>query len=310
MSLTKTLLIYTETALHAGTGSGLGAVDLPIQREVTTNYPMIQSGGIKGAIRSALRVQFAGAQDHPDINVVFGPEEIPDYAGAASFGDARILAFPVRSLRGVFAWVTSPAVLARFTRDVGTTFAQRPPIVPPEPPMDENQTTALVSSAGVVSDGDDVVLEEYLYRASGLQSVTDWANWLAENAIPASDEFAYYRQAMRERLVVLRDDDFRDFATYATQVITRIRLDRDTKTVVDGALFTQELLPPETLLYVPVVSNKPRATTDALDSAPSFSAGSTDSDVMNWLAGNLPGKIQIGADETVGYGFVTLRWGE
>ena len=32
-------------------------------------------------------------------------------------GDARLLLFPVRSLRGVFAWVTSLDALERFARD-------------------------------------------------------------------------------------------------------------------------------------------------------------------------------------------------
>jgi CRISPR-associated protein Cmr4 len=38
---TTMLYLYVETPLHAGTGSGLSSVDLPIQRERTTQYPMI-----------------------------------------------------------------------------------------------------------------------------------------------------------------------------------------------------------------------------------------------------------------------------
>ncbi len=39
--ITNTLYLYTETPLHAGAGSGLSSIDLPIQRERTTQYPMI-----------------------------------------------------------------------------------------------------------------------------------------------------------------------------------------------------------------------------------------------------------------------------
>ncbi len=39
--ITSTLYLYTETPLHAGVGSGLSSIDLPIQRERTTQYPMI-----------------------------------------------------------------------------------------------------------------------------------------------------------------------------------------------------------------------------------------------------------------------------
>lgn len=37
--------------------------------------------------------------------------------GALTVGDARLLCLPVRSLAGVFAWVTCPLVLSRFLRE-------------------------------------------------------------------------------------------------------------------------------------------------------------------------------------------------
>jgi CRISPR-associated protein Cmr4 len=48
------LFLYTETPLHAGSGTSLGIVDLPIQRERTTGYPMIQASGLKGCLRDAV----------------------------------------------------------------------------------------------------------------------------------------------------------------------------------------------------------------------------------------------------------------
>jgi CRISPR-associated protein Cmr4 len=47
----RMLFLYTETPLHAGSGTNVVGVDLPIQRERHTQYPMIQSSGIKGALR-------------------------------------------------------------------------------------------------------------------------------------------------------------------------------------------------------------------------------------------------------------------
>ena len=49
---TTMLYLYVETPLHAGVGSGLSSIDLPIQRERTTQYPMIQGSGIKGKLRA------------------------------------------------------------------------------------------------------------------------------------------------------------------------------------------------------------------------------------------------------------------
>jgi len=113
------LFLYTETPLHAGSGTSLGIVDLPIQRERTTGYPMIQASGLKGCLRDVV------SDDPQKVEIVFGPDtrRASDHAGALSVGDARILLFPVRSLMGVFAWITSQNVLARFKRSFdGRTF--------------------------------------------------------------------------------------------------------------------------------------------------------------------------------------------
>jgi CRISPR-associated protein Cmr4 len=129
------LFLYTETPLHAGSGTSLGIVDLPIQRERTTGYPMIQASGLKGCLRDVTTDHKNWCQDnncplypHADwdrkVEIVFGPadtQRASEHAGALSVGDARILLFPVRSLIGVFAWVTCPNVLARFKREAEMT---------------------------------------------------------------------------------------------------------------------------------------------------------------------------------------------
>ena len=49
------LFLYAETPVHAGADTGLGALDLPIQREVTTGLPIIKGESLKGALRERLR---------------------------------------------------------------------------------------------------------------------------------------------------------------------------------------------------------------------------------------------------------------
>jgi CRISPR type III-B/RAMP module RAMP protein Cmr4 len=46
------LYVYAETPLHAGSGRGLGGVDLPIQRERVTGYPIVQASSLKGKLRA------------------------------------------------------------------------------------------------------------------------------------------------------------------------------------------------------------------------------------------------------------------
>lgn len=301
MTDVKTLFIYTESPLHAGTGAGLGAVDLPIQREQTTGYPMIQGSGLKGALRS----QSTAAND--DKNVVFGPDNQPDFAGAAAFGDARILLFPVRALNGVFVWTTCESVLARFVRDCQ-------PLKIPEGAI----PSASRAKAGIfdnsIANNNKIVLEEYIYEtfpvSTPAQGQQSWGQWLAANVLPDDGQDGvytkHYKPALEKRLVILPDDDFRDFTLYATQVVTRVALDDAKKTVSQGP-FTMELLPADTVLYSPVTAQNPRGNST------SFPDGKKAADVLAWFntkcfAGSPP-RIQIGGDETVGYGRVALRWG-
>src|SRR6202049_4941732 len=122
ITATTMLYLYVETPLHAGMGSGLSSIDLPIQRERTTQYPMIQGSGIKGKLRSVAEDMVerkTGTLTDERVTIMFGPKTTgSDHAGALIAGDARILLFPVRSLSGVFAYTTSYDVLSRFMRDM------------------------------------------------------------------------------------------------------------------------------------------------------------------------------------------------
>ena len=50
----KLLMFHALSPIHAGSGSSTGAVDLPIQRERHTARPIVQSSGLKGALREAV----------------------------------------------------------------------------------------------------------------------------------------------------------------------------------------------------------------------------------------------------------------
>ena len=122
----KPLFLIVETPLHAGSGSDLGIVDLPIQREKHTDYPKIEASGLKGSIREIFDAQAKSGQvKNDEVILAFGPDTGDLHAGALGFTDARLLLFPVKSVKGVFAWVTCPAVLERFKHDL---FISQPTI--------------------------------------------------------------------------------------------------------------------------------------------------------------------------------------
>src|SRR5205085_2334659 len=104
----------------------------------------------------------------------------------------------------------------------------------------------------IVGASGKVVLEEFTYTAQPHPIVADLAEWLAANAFPGGTEYARWRERLPQQLVILDDVSCRDFLLLSTEVVTRVHLDYATKTVKPGMLWTEESLPPETLLYAPL----------------------------------------------------------
>jgi len=283
----KTMLyVYVETPLHAGSGRALGNVDLPIQRERVTGYPIVQASSLKGRLRAA-------GEGMSHFEAVFGPDtkNADKHAGALSPGDAKILLFPVRSLAGVFAWTTSGEVLNRFLRDA-TMVEIEPGWSIPEAP---EEGEALIGSDALKAS-DKIVLEEFTFTPKTDQIVSTIGRWLAENALPQTEEYAYWRKELPKRLAILPNDDFRDFVTFSTEVATRIKLDPDTKTVDEGP-WSEEYLPTDTLLYAPLMATPPRTESEL----------KSGQDVLQAVKGLNLTRVQLGGNETVGRGSVYLR---
>lgn len=306
---TRMMFIYVETPLHAGAGSGVEAIDLPIQRERTTGYPMVQAPGIKGALRSEVKDAKA---NKALVKAVFGADAGDDnlHAGAFSPGDARLLLFPVRSLKGVFAWTTCLDALHRWRREaLAAGFDEEK--LPALPAAEPGENECYAAGDGALADG-VAVLEEFAFTNRTEPNVAKLAAWLALYALPAGAEFEWWREGLKKRLIVLSNDDFRDFTLHATEVLTRIRLVPDTKTVQQGALWTEEHLPPESLLYAPARATRLRVNKD--DKPDALKGGGTAEGeaaaVLDWIgnADNIPHRFQLGGDETVGRGLVSLRW--
>lgn len=292
------MYLYVETPLHAGSGRGLGAVDLPIQRERVTGYPMVQASGIKGRLRADAKAQLT----QPEWLTIFGPEKPEDaskYAGALSTGDARILLFPVRSLAGVYAWTTSLDALSRFRREARMIGLNVNWALPDKEP---HASQAWVNGEALLAGG-EVVLEEFSFNPDQSQAalVKSIGEWLAKEALPQSAEYQYWRTSLPAKLCILPGNAFRDFVMYATEVQTHIKINPDTKTVAAGALWTTENLPVDTVLYAPLMATPPR-----MPEAPFATAKEILQKVVKL---DLP-RTHLGGDETTGQGMVALRFGD
>lgn len=233
----KLLLIQALSPIHAGTGQGVGVIDQPIAREKATDIPFVPGSTIKGVLRDA--------SPDADRNNIFGPDtgEAELYAGAVTFTDARLLLLPIRSLKGVFAWVTSPLLLSRLIRDANSAGISG---LPKKAPSQNVDTECLVSENNSVltMTGNKVVLEDLELSGKKSTEVDVWATWLA-GALSLDP---------KERLCIVSDDTLGFLLETATEITARIRLEDDTKTVAQGALWYEESLPVETVLVSMVIA--------------------------------------------------------
>jgi CRISPR-associated protein Cmr4 len=260
---TKLLFIQSLSPLHAGTGQGVGVIDQPIAREKATNIPYLPGSSIKGVFRDAC----AGL--NCDVEAIFGPatDNADAFAGSVTISDARLLLLPVRSLSGVFAWVTSPFILQRFKRDLEASVPDDAknltiPTVPAESCLVCEDGTELFIQTG----DSQVVLEDLKLAAQASTALADWAAWLGEKIFP---DDPYWQGALKKRLCLVPDDVLSFLLEIGTEVTARIRIKDDSKTVIDGALWYEEALPTETILSSLVVASnvraKPHEVFDALD---------------------------------------------
>lgn len=253
---TSLYLIHALSPLHAGTGQSVGAIDLPIARERATGIPLVPGSSVKGALRARY--------DRDDKHTIFGPdtEHAAEFAGAVQFSDAHLLLLPVRSIAGTFAWVTSPYLLQRFARDAKEGAKPMATI----PSCDDQKKCLVTTAAKITTDvkvprknngkkpgapefdtESRVVLEDLDLASSRAEDTTSLANNLA--AMLFSSENDSWRQTFIERFCIVHDDVMSLLLETATEVTARIRLNEQSKTVDKGALWYEEALPTESILY-------------------------------------------------------------
>ena len=138
------LTLFTRTPLHVGAGSSVGAIDQPVIRERHTRFPVIPGSSLKGVLRDMVQEN----EGEKEASWLFGwdkyektveaqqqsdKKNVTTLPGIFSIGEGKLLAFPVRSAKGCFAWITCPTILARLKRDMGADFAI------PEFPLEDKQ---------------------------------------------------------------------------------------------------------------------------------------------------------------------------
>ncbi len=284
--LTRIFHLNALSALHVGVGQAVGVVDLPIARAKATNLPIVPGSAIKGVLRD----ECAGAANQETL---FGPEKINGdeaaHASALAFGDAHLLLLPARSLAGVVAFITCPFVLARYAADLQRAKVAGVPAVP------DNVQGAQTCSGTIIKANDDkVVLEDLDLPASG--GADDWASFIAKHLYPDEATGKNWVKLFKEHFAIIPDDDFSFLADTATEIRARIRINDERGVAQKGALWHEENLPAESVLWGVIAAGPSRDVKQPM----------TKEQVMETFTQAI-GKdktIQIGGKATVGRGLV------
>ena len=253
---TELLGLYAETSIHAGANGSTSVIDLPIMREAHTGWPCVFGSAMKGAMRAKAEKDNLEKQK---LFTIFGPDtnNASDHAGSVAVGDARLLLLPVRSLTSHFKLVTCPSLLRRAFND-----AKRVGKATPDGVLKTIDAAGLTEDSALqVGKAGVLYLEEFQCKTQE----TDLAalvTWLA-GFVPTEEDFA---NRLNHQLVIVHDDLFAHLAQHATPVSPHIAINNETKVVKDGALWYEENLPAESVLWG-MLAFSPSRSSNSSDSA-------------------------------------------
>ncbi|MGD9732064.1 MAG: type III-B CRISPR module RAMP protein Cmr4 [Desulfamplus sp.] len=291
----KIMALYAISPVHAGSGSSMGIVDLPIQRERHTNWPHIQSSGVKGAMRHHFE-KFKDNINNPNdkeqiekiTEKIFGDEnygegsEKSSLPGAIAVSDAKILAFPIRSSKSPFVWITCPAVLKRVAMDINLIGKSEGAI---NITLSNDEAVVLADINKNMKTGNKVLLEDYEV------AISDKSFELSGNTKEM------FKKA--DRLLLVSDEVFNYGVSHCTEIRTQIKIDDKTGTTSDGSLRYAEVLPADTLMYVVMFYGQTRNLDNPVK------AGT----LIEYMKDKvIRSHIQIGGDETLGCGLFEIEW--
>lgn len=258
--------IHTLSPLHAGTGQGVGVIDLPIAREKSTNLPFLPGSTLKGTLRDERETAIYSKEINKgtdgkeaeqfarkEAGKVFGSPDGEDgkggQSGSAIFSDQKLLCLPVRSLFGTFAWVTSPFILERFKRDCEMTDTRIKGFQKLEIKTESCITEAnslLKKEIEIIENGNSQKAEKVILEDLDLDcektDISELAESLSQIIFPENED---WQKLFVERFCIVSDDVMNFLAETATEITARNVLN-DNKT--SDNLWYEESLPTETIL--------------------------------------------------------------
>lgn len=156
--------------------------------------------------------------------------------GEETFADAQLLVFPLRTMRGVFTWVTSLKILQQFDAALkDSSCAPRWPLVG----LREDAILCGPNCSAIVKDR--VTIEEYSFAVTIESRVQGISRWLASNILPTGTEYQWWGAKMARDLLIVPDEILKP--------LIQQNLHFEAVSEPQGIATLQEFLPVETVLY-------------------------------------------------------------
>jgi CRISPR-associated protein Cmr4 len=262
-------LLTAITNLHAGSGEGdFSIVDKQVQRDPITSLPCIHASGIKGSLREAIEPPQQPVSS--DILTLFGSQVKPDNPSQ-------------KSTQGLYQYFDAKLLVLPIRSSHALFFRATCPAVIRQILHDDeiygqnisnNMKTDLEALASIsVIQGSPIVFETVptCHRLEDFQTITCKKD-LSKEVI----------DLLGSRVALLNDQDFKKMANLLP-IIARNQLENG----ISANLWYEEVVPRESRFYFHVIhpENDP---------------------LLEEALTNLNGRVQIGANATVGYGLCTL----
>lgn len=291
MKINKTsipYLIHCLSPMHVGSGdSNYGIIDNLVQRDSLTNYPVIHSSSLKGALREYFSYRFEsnGMNGNDKVQEIFGADhskrdeeegkikERDFKAGLFEFDLGFLLSLPVRSSKMLFANVTTPTIIQQFKNRIklyeyaGQNSSNK--LLEELNQLEEDFGT-VSDVVGTNTGMEGAILEEFDVKVTSAKSVS-----------------AFARSVFGDNMVVMPDDKFKDIVE-ALPVIARNKLNNGQSI----NLFYEEVVPRETRFYTIITTAHWRDRHEKSKSVEEWFHSIMQQDEL----------IQLGANGSVGYG--------
>lgn len=296
--------IRAMSPIHCGIGQGLNDIDLPTAKNTVSGHPIIPGSSIKGVLKDAFAERIGIVPDpnkqEDYIKSLFGGDGSDEFASAISVGDANLLALPVRSYFGTFAYLTSPYTLKLLKNQLVRVL---PSMTLPDIPdigrdNDNGNYRVMITDTSLLESPDvkdRILLEELdLFIADNKTLTEEWAELLAVMIFNDAEGQKLFKQ----HFAIVDDNVLNFLCETGLPVDARIAIDDQTGTVKPGALWYEESVPMESL-FIGIMgvdkSYNKNIKADALELSKILTS---------------PGTIhcQVGGKSTTGKGFVALSF--